>query len=235
MYNAGTVNTAPATTEPSTPPIPVDDHILQQARASPIKTGKANCKNGNRNRRFHHLPDFQSRIGGSDCKDDAEENAPADRTCRQLRHVRRCHHDRRIDYPGLQGWYAFSSRDLVSTSSMDERASWGRAYGPSSSPYCGPPERGRYYSSVSQAQGAEAQQGHRSHDEGTLEFPHRSPRSIHRPLRRGLRVGNHASHGLLPSPPAKRTDHLLSQPDISCANDTSRSEMFLASEDVRFW
>src|SRR5207253_2047416 len=42
---------------------------------------------------------------------------------------------------------------------------------------------------------------------------------FHRPLRRGLRVGNHAPHGLLPSPPAKRTHHLLTQPDISCAND----------------
>ncbi len=30
-----------------------------------------------------------------------------------------------------------------------------------------------------------------------------------------------ASHGLLPSPPEKRTYHVLSQPDISCANDGS--------------
>src|ERR1017187_2696635 len=43
---------------------------------------------------------------------------------------------------------------------------------------------------------------------------------FHRPLHRGLRVREHASHGLLPSPPAKRTHHLLSQPDISCANDS---------------
>src|SRR2546426_8369304 len=43
---------------------------------------------------------------------------------------------------------------------------------------------------------------------------------FHRPLHRGLRVGNHAPHGLLLSPHAKRTDHLLSQPDISCANDS---------------
>src|SRR5260221_12083962 len=42
---------------------------------------------------------------------------------------------------------------------------------------------------------------------------------FHRPLHRGLRVRNHASHGLLLSPPEKRTDHVLSQPDISCAND----------------
>src|SRR5438105_9170483 len=42
---------------------------------------------------------------------------------------------------------------------------------------------------------------------------------FHRPLHRGLRVTIHASHGLLPSPPAKRTYHLLSQPDISCATD----------------
>src|SRR3989475_2779134 len=42
---------------------------------------------------------------------------------------------------------------------------------------------------------------------------------FHRPLHRGLRVGNHAPHSLLLSPPAKRTDHLLSQPDISCASD----------------
>ena len=42
---------------------------------------------------------------------------------------------------------------------------------------------------------------------------------FHRPLHRGLRVGIHASHGLLSSPPAKRTYHVLSQPDISCATD----------------
>src|SRR5436309_10647725 len=36
---------------------------------------------------------------------------------------------------------------------------------------------------------------------------------------RGLRVREHACHVLLPSPPEKRTDHVLSQPDISCAND----------------
>src|SRR5437667_10061663 len=45
---------------------------------------------------------------------------------------------------------------------------------------------------------------------------------FHRPLHRGLRVREHASHVLLPSPPAKRTDHLLSQPDISCASDSDR-------------
>src|SRR6266498_4421704 len=43
---------------------------------------------------------------------------------------------------------------------------------------------------------------------------------FHCPLHRGLRVRNHASHGLLPSPPEKRTYHVLSQPDISCANDS---------------
>src|SRR5437588_1999191 len=42
---------------------------------------------------------------------------------------------------------------------------------------------------------------------------------FHRPLHRGLRVREHACHVLLPSPPEKRTDHVLSQPDISCAND----------------
>jgi hypothetical protein len=43
---------------------------------------------------------------------------------------------------------------------------------------------------------------------------------FHRPLHRGLRVGEHATHALLLSPPEKRTHHVLSQPDISCANDT---------------
>src|SRR6201993_3975885 len=43
---------------------------------------------------------------------------------------------------------------------------------------------------------------------------------FHCPLHRGLRVRIHACHGLLPSPPAKRTYHLLSQPDISCATDS---------------
>src|SRR5205807_5438516 len=46
---------------------------------------------------------------------------------------------------------------------------------------------------------------------------------FHRPLHRGLRVREHACHVLLPSPPEKRTDHVLSQPDISCANDTGVS------------
>src|SRR5713101_4357234 len=45
---------------------------------------------------------------------------------------------------------------------------------------------------------------------------------FHCPLHRGLRVRIHACHGLLPSPPAKRTYHLLSQPDISCATDTCK-------------
>src|SRR5260370_26320358 len=44
---------------------------------------------------------------------------------------------------------------------------------------------------------------------------------LHRPLRRGLRVREHAPYALLPPPPAKRTYHLLSQPDISCSNDTT--------------
>src|SRR6204780_629000 len=42
---------------------------------------------------------------------------------------------------------------------------------------------------------------------------------FHRPLHGGLCVGVHAWHGPLP-PPEKRTYHLLSQPDISCATDT---------------
>src|SRR5580700_9573415 len=42
---------------------------------------------------------------------------------------------------------------------------------------------------------------------------------LHCPLHRGPRVGLHASHDLLPSPPAKRTFHVLAQPDISSATD----------------
>ncbi len=41
---------------------------------------------------------------------------------------------------------------------------------------------------------------------------------FHRPLHRGPRVRFHASHGLLLSPPAKRTTHVLTQPDISCVS-----------------
>src|SRR5256714_12999655 len=56
------------------------------------------------------------------------------------------------------------------------------------------------------------------------DLPRHSPQNhflyFHRPLHRGLRVREHACHVLLPSPPEKRTDHVLSQPDISCANDT---------------
>src|SRR5580700_5618217 len=44
---------------------------------------------------------------------------------------------------------------------------------------------------------------------------------FHRPLHRGPQVRFHASHGLLLSPPAKRTYRVLTQPDISCANDTA--------------
>ena len=43
-------------------------------------------------------------------------------------------------------------------------------------------------------------------------------RKLHRSQRIDL-IHAHAAHDLLPSPPAKRTDHLLIQPDISCAND----------------
>src|SRR6266853_6634363 len=46
---------------------------------------------------------------------------------------------------------------------------------------------------------------------------------FHRPLHCGLPVTEHASHVLLPSPPETRTDHVLSQPDISCANDIPNS------------
>src|SRR5271157_5454422 len=42
---------------------------------------------------------------------------------------------------------------------------------------------------------------------------------FHRPLHRGLGIRDHALHVLLPLPPAKRTLHLLNQPDISCATD----------------
>ena len=38
------------------------------------------------------------------------------------------------------------------------------------------------------------------------------PALFHRPLHCGLRVRNHATHGLLLSPLEKRTDHVLSQP-----------------------
>src|SRR5580698_8813519 len=51
---------------------------------------------------------------------------------------------------------------------------------------------------------------------------------FHRPLHRGPRISFHAPHGLPSSPPAKRTYHLLSQPDISCATDTSLP-MFLTN------
>src|ERR1700680_3554950 len=42
---------------------------------------------------------------------------------------------------------------------------------------------------------------------------------FHPPLHRGLRVELHAYHGRLLSPPAKRTSHVLSRPDISSATD----------------
>src|SRR5215471_8662029 len=46
---------------------------------------------------------------------------------------------------------------------------------------------------------------------------------FHRPLHGGLRVRVHASHGLPLSPLEKRTFHVLNQPDISCANDTTHA------------
>src|ERR1700736_1952407 len=42
---------------------------------------------------------------------------------------------------------------------------------------------------------------------------------FHCPLHRGPRISLHAPHGLLSSPPAKRTYHVLSPPDISCATE----------------
>lgn len=64
-----------------------DDHVLLQAGPAPVQTRQTNGKNGNRNGRFHHLPDFQSRISRSDREDDAEEDAPANRPRRQFRHA----------------------------------------------------------------------------------------------------------------------------------------------------
>src|SRR5271165_115392 len=46
---------------------------------------------------------------------------------------------------------------------------------------------------------------------------------FHGPLHGGLAVRDHVLHALLPLPPAKRTLHVLIQPDISCANDTGRT------------
>ena len=43
---------------------------------------------------------------------------------------------------------------------------------------------------------------------------------FHRPLHRGLGLRDHALHALSSLPLAKRTLHVLSQPDISCATDT---------------
>src|SRR5205807_8255640 len=47
---------------------------------------------------------------------------------------------------------------------------------------------------------------------------------FHCPLHRGPRISFHASHGLLSSPLAKRTYHVLFEPDISCATDTNAIE-----------
>src|SRR5256714_134237 len=53
---------------------------------------------------------------------------------------------------------------------------------------------------------------------------------FHRPLHRGPRISFHASHGLLSSPPAKRTYHVLSQPDISCATDKFFERQLIPAE-----
>jgi hypothetical protein len=45
---------------------------------------------------------------------------------------------------------------------------------------------------------------------------------LHRPLHGGPRIRLHASYGRSPSPSAMLTDYLLTQPDISCANDIHR-------------
>src|SRR5580693_4459663 len=45
---------------------------------------------------------------------------------------------------------------------------------------------------------------------------------FHCPLHGGLQVRNHVFHGRPLSPPEMRTDHLLTRPDISCANDRNQ-------------
>jgi len=83
-------------------PDPGDDHVLQQSGSAVVEPGEANREDRNRNGRFHHLPDFQARVGGSDREDDAEEDAPADGARGKLWQVYVGRHDRRVRLPRFQ-------------------------------------------------------------------------------------------------------------------------------------
>jgi hypothetical protein len=48
--------------------------------------------------------------------------------------------------------------------------------------------------------------------------------TLHSPLHHGLRVRDHAAQDLLLLPPARRTLHLSTRPDISCVNDNTSTD-----------
>ena len=102
MYSAGIVNTAPATTGPATPPMPVMITFSSNVERRRIETSQANREDRNRNSRFHHLPDLQAGVGGSDCEDDAEEDTPADGARCELGQLYVGGHNRRVRLAGLQ-------------------------------------------------------------------------------------------------------------------------------------
>ena len=68
------------------PADPGDDHVLEQGGAAAVGAGEADGEDRDRDRRLHHLAHLQARVGRGHREDDAEEEAPAHRADRGLRH-----------------------------------------------------------------------------------------------------------------------------------------------------
>ena len=79
---------------------PGHDHVLEQRRATAVDAREADREDRDRNGGFHHLAHLQAGVGRGHREDDAEEEAPAHRADRGLRHRGRGRDDRPVLFAG---------------------------------------------------------------------------------------------------------------------------------------
>ncbi len=61
-----------------------DDDVLKQGGAATVGAREANGEDGDGDRRLHYLADFEAGVGRSNGKDDAEDDAPKQRSRRKF-------------------------------------------------------------------------------------------------------------------------------------------------------
>ena len=91
---------APAAIDPETPPIAVTITFSSSGPAAAVGAGQADREDGDRDRGLHHLAHLQARVGRGHREDDAEEEPPAHRADRGLRHRGRGRYDRLVRLTG---------------------------------------------------------------------------------------------------------------------------------------